>query len=147
MDVNTVTAAVKGLKYSYDVLSAIKGGEVKLENQAQVLEALQQMHNTLDTLYELREELFRLQAENYDLNTKLAEVNDWKIRLAAMKLVTTPGGAQVYESHEGGERHIICPACVNKEEVQVLQFNSSLFGTSHCPGCKAEFNTAVPTDR
>lgn len=144
MDVSAITAAAKGLKYSYDVLSAIKGGEAKLANQNEVLDALKKMHDSLEMLYELREELFRLQAENFDLRRKVDEGEDWKKTLAHMQLVTTAGGGQVYVSDEGGDPHLVCPACVNKRELQVLQFNSHVFGTSHCPGCKAEYNTAVP---
>ncbi len=84
-------------------------------------------------------ELSQLQTENHELKEKLNATEDWKTKLAEYELNQTQGGAIVYRS-KNEPRHYICPNCLNKKEVQILQRRGdSMSGDFWCPGCDKSF--------
>src|SRR6266849_5835849 len=91
-----------------------------------------------DTLYDLREELFRLQSENQDLRQQLKAQKDWQTQKSQYQLEKTAGGAMVY-AFTGTPQHYACPSCFAKEVIQILQDRRVMAGVFDCPGCKADY--------
>lgn len=138
MDITTITAALNGLKISKEIF--VKYIETKAADEARpkILEALDQLGKTMDTLFSLREELSKLQTENDKLRKELTDTQSWKEKSNQYKLVTTDGGAIVYEFNSD-PKHFICPSCYDKKQFQILQDNRTSSGTFRCIGCSAEF--------
>ena len=89
-------------------------------------------------MFQLREELFRLQDENKNLKQRINEQDEWNKRIENYELTKTAGGAIVYKSKEGTE-HYICPSCKEKREIHILQDNRTQSGKFRCVNCNAEF--------
>jgi hypothetical protein len=71
MDTASVTAAITSARFIKDFLEVVIGYKIENESNAKINEALKQAGAVYDTLYTLREELFRLQTENQELQQKL----------------------------------------------------------------------------
>lgn len=138
MDVTAVTAAYNGLKFAKDSLSALMAGKIEAESQARILAALEKLGAAQDTLFQLREELFTLQAENVKLKQEIDTHNKWQERLDAYELARTAGGAVVYR-FKGQPEHFVCPSCTNDKKLQILQDNRTMSGKYRCVGCEAEY--------
>lgn len=138
MDIATVGAAITGIKFAKDSLQAALGYKIEKETQIQMTAVLEKLGTALDTLFELREELFRLQSENDRLRQDLAARDEWNALKAQYRLSETPGGAVVYES-SGPPKHYACPVCFAKGSAQILQDRRVMAGVFDCPNCKAEF--------
>jgi hypothetical protein len=138
MDIGSITAAYNSLKFGKDLLSTMAEAKVDIASQGKVLEALAKLGQVQDTLFELREELFRLQSDNESLRKKLGEVEGWGSNLNEYDLTKTNGGAVVYVS-KGEPQHFLCPSCIATHQIQILQDNRTSSGKFRCPGCKNEF--------
>ena len=139
MDVSQIGAAYAGVKFIKESLSAILNAKIEAAAREKINEALEKVGTVQDTLFYLRDELSRLQAENYELKEKLIATEDWKARLAKYELKETQGGAVVFQ-FKGEPRHYICPNCVNKKEAQILQRRKdSMSGDFRCYGCNKDF--------
>lgn len=134
-----IASAYTGIKFIKDSLSYILSAKIEAAAKEKISEILEKLGGVQDTLFYLRDELSQLQTENYELKEKLNVAEDWKARLAEYELKETQGGAVVY-CFKGESRHYICPNCVSKKEVQILQHKrDSLSGNFHCPGCDKSF--------
>lgn len=134
-----IAAAYTSVKFIKEMLSAFLNAKIELAAQEKINEALEKLGTVQDTLFYLREELNELQTENYELKEKLKAAEDWGAKAARYELKETEGGAIVYW-FKGEPGHYICPNCVNKKEVQILQGRKgSMSGDLKCPGCNKEF--------
>jgi ribosomal protein L37AE/L43A len=138
MDITSITAAYTGLKFGKDVFNTLIEGKVEQETRSKVIEALTKLGQAQDVLFELREELFKYQAENELLRKKIGTSENWQNRLALYELTKTAGGAMVYESKKD-PKHFACPSCIEKQQIQILQDNRTLSGIFRCTGCEATF--------
>lgn len=138
MDIATISAAYGGLKATKDLLSAALGAKIDADAKAKILEAQSRVGDAYDTLFELREELFRLQEANNTLRRQVEDAAAWAARISEYEIVEAPGKAIVYK-FKGTPEHYACPACVAKRELQILQTNRNLAGTYKCPGCKSDY--------
>lgn len=138
MDIATVGAAYTGLKFAKDSLQMALGYKIEKETRLQITAALEKLGTAQDTLFELREELFRLQSENDRLRQDLAACDEWNAVKAQYRLSETPGGAVVYES-SGPPKHYACPVCFAKGSAQILQDRRVTAGVFDCPNCKVAF--------
>src|SRR6185436_270418 len=111
-------------------------------SQTRVIAALGEVGKAQDTMFQMREELARLQEDNGDLRAKLKAHDDWDARLAKYRLATTPGAAIVYESTEAPP-HYACPNCTNERKIQPLQDQGGESGLFDCPSCKARYRIRV----
>jgi len=148
MDIATITTAYEGLKIGKDLLKGLlELKELKIDAQAKprIDEVLSKLGDAQDTLFIMREELFRLQSENEEFRKILAESEKWEEKLAEYELVETSGGAIVYEFKDT-PKHFICPSCVSKKTIEILQDNRTMSGKFRCVGCNAEF-PIKPTER
>jgi hypothetical protein len=139
MDIIAATAtAYQGLKAGTEILSAFIQGKVDAESQAKITDALSKLGDAQSTLFELQGALFQLQADNDRLRRQLDDREAWNSRLAQYELTKTAGGAVVY-GFKGEPTHYVCPSCVNKPELHILQDNRTMSGKFRCTGCEAEY--------
>ena len=138
MDITSITAAYNGLKIGKEILSGLLDAKIEAGSKAKVTEALAKLGTVQDTLFELREELFRLQSNNEELRKQNAQYESWEKQKEQYTLTKTAGGALVY-MYKGEPEHFTCPSCVSQHQLQILQDNRSMTGKFTCPGCKNEF--------
>jgi ribosomal protein L37AE/L43A len=138
MDMAAVSGAYTGLKFAKDVLQGVLAAKVAVDTHTQVSAALEKLGEAQDTLFLMREELFRFQHDNEELRRQLLARDDWNTQLIKYRLATTAGGATVYE-HTGAPQHYACPSCMNDRKIQILQDRRVMDGIWDCPGCKAMY--------
>jgi hypothetical protein len=138
MDTALVTAAITGIRFIKDSLEVALGYKIENESSAKINEALKQVGAIQDTLFELREELFRLQSENQGLRGQLKAKEGWESQKSQYSLEETAGGGIVY-AFQGTPKHYACPSCFTKETIQILQDKNVMGGQFACPGCEAEY--------
>jgi hypothetical protein len=135
-------SAVAMFTFAKDTINGLFSEKV----DERVKEKLREILNTIDNLQnsalEKNETMFAMQHELYELKDKLRNIEDWKSKFVNYELVTTPGKGVVYKFN-GNPSHYICPACVVKKEIQILQDNDSMSGEFTCPGCKSQFSVNV----
>jgi predicted RNA-binding Zn-ribbon protein involved in translation (DUF1610 family) len=136
--VTTISTAYSALKKAKDGFSSYVDGKAEAKANAKVTEAMKSLGEALDSLFYVREELFRLQDENRVLKEQLSSKESWNKKLSDYKLVKTTGGATVYESTQE-PKHFACPNCIEHQEIQILQSGRNMAGTYNCPGCKTSF--------
>ena len=150
MDLAAIGAAYTGLKFAKDTLQVVLASKVDAETRTKIADALERLGTTQDTLFEVREELFRLQSENERLRNDLKARDDWESRKAQYPITPTAGGAIVRVS-TGEQRHFVCPSCFETyHEPQPLQDRRVAAGLFDCPRCKTAYpvgiqSMAVPT--
>ena len=135
MDLNIAYTGLKAAKETFDFLLSTK---IEAESRTKVLEALRILGDAQDQLFQLREELFRLQSENQALKTQISKAESWDTRISNYELSQTDGGAIVYKSKSKPE-HFVCPSCTEKKEIHILQDARKAMGTFTCPGCDKLF--------
>jgi len=138
MDISAVGAAYTGLKFAKDALQVALSYKIENETRTQISAALDKLGAAQDSLFELREELLRLQGENDRLRQALKAQQDWEATKARYQLEATSGGAVVYGSLDS-PKHFACPSCFAKAEIQILQDRRVAAGVFDCPSCRAVF--------
>jgi NAD-dependent SIR2 family protein deacetylase len=138
MDAALAMAAYNGLKFAKDSLTTLVQGKIEVESQAKILDALEKLGTAQDALFQMRDELFTLQAENLQLQKEIERHNSWNERLTSYALVKTAGGAVVYK-FKGEPEHFACPSCANNQKLEILQDNRTMSGKFRCTGCEAEY--------
>jgi regulator of replication initiation timing len=140
MDLASIGAAYTGLKFAKDTFQTVLGYKIEADTQTKIAESMAKLGATQDTLFELREELYRLQTENEKLRSDLKAHDDWDAQKTKYPLTETVGGAVVHES-TFAPKHYACPACFARQIILVLQRqNDSSF--VHCPACKVAYRVA-----
>jgi hypothetical protein len=138
MDIASIGAAYTGLKFAKDALQTALGLKIEAETRAKITASLEKLGEAQDTLFALREELFRLQSENDHLRQDIAARDEWNAVKTQYRLSEIAGGAVVYES-SGPPKHYACPACFASRTVQILQNRRVASGNFECPGCKTAY--------
>ena len=142
VDIATIGAAYTGLKFAKDALQVALGYKIETETRTQITAALEKLGGAQDTLFELREDLFRLQEENAQLRRDVAARDEWEIQKARYTLTQTAGAALVYAC-AGPPQHFACPLCFASKAIQILQDVHDQRGTFHCPNCKTYYQTGM----
>ena len=138
MDLVSIGAAYEGLKYAKNTIKTLSSLKIETETIEKINEAVKKVGEAQDALFQLREELFRLQEENKLLKDKIRENEEWTIRKNKYQLTETDGGAVVYKSLEG-THHFVCPSCMERKEIHILQDRRVVNGIFDCPGCGKTF--------
>jgi len=138
VDIASVTAAYNGLKMGKEILNAFLETRIEADSRARVADVMSKLGQAQDTLFELREELFKLQSENEGLRRQIGQFESWDKTLSNYALEKTAGGAVVF-AFKGTPEHYACPSCIAKRELQILQDNRTMSGKFRCTGCNAEF--------
>jgi hypothetical protein len=131
-------AAYNGLRFAKDSLSTLLQAKIEIESQAKVMAVLERLGTAQDAMFEMRDELFTLQADNVRLKQELENNNAWNQRFASYELVRTAGGAVVHK-FKGQPEHFACPSCANNRKLEILQDNRTMSGKFRCTACKAEY--------
>jgi hypothetical protein len=138
MDIAALNGVVQAINLTKQLAKAAFDGKVDAEAKAKIGEVLEKLGEVQDGMFNLREDLHRLQVERDDLKKKLDAADSWQQRAAAYKFTQTAGGAVVYISNDEAP-HYACPSCFNKKEIHPLQDNRTARGKFRCTGCTAEF--------
>jgi regulator of replication initiation timing len=138
MDMTIITGAYNGLKTVKDVFTGLSDLKIETETLAKINESVKSVGEAQDALFQLREELFRLQSDNDALRKKLSNVESWDNKISNYSLIKTNAGAVVYKSN-GDPLHYACPNCAAKQELQFLQELGGYSGSSECPSCKTMY--------
>ena len=138
MDAALAMAAYNGLKFAKDSLTSLVQGKVEIETQTKILAALEKLGTAQDALFQMRDEMFSLQAENQQLKSEAEQNKRWQEKLNQYELVKTDGGA-VVQRFKGDPLHYLCPSCLNKGQLEILQDNRTMSGKFRCMACAAEY--------
>jgi len=138
MDMTTITAAYSGLKIAKDVFTGLTELKIETDSLDKINDAVKKVGDAQDALFQLREELFKLQEENNALRSEMADKESWDKKISDYELVKTDGKAVVYKSKSEPE-HYLCPSCVAKKTIEILQDNRTMSGKFRCVGCKGEY--------
>lgn len=135
-----IASAIAAFKAVKDLGKTVVDAKIDADVQAKVFEVMGKIGDAQDTMYELREENMRLQAEKAELSRQLADDEEWKDKLSGYELVKTLGGAVVFKSKIEPE-HYVCPSCTNHKRIEILQDERSFSGHYRCTAksCGAEF--------
>jgi hypothetical protein len=138
MDIATITAAYEGLKIGKTLLKSVYDSKVEADSKEKIDQVMSQLGDAQDTLFAMREELFRLQTENEEFRRKQSDEQKWDDKVSQYKLVKTAGGAVVYQ-FTGEPEHYACPSCIEKKSLQIIQDNRTMSGKYRCVACESEF--------
>ena len=138
MDIASIGAAYEGLKVGKDILKSLYDSKVDAAAKGKIDSVMDKFGQAQDTLFSIREELFRLQSENNELKRNLADIDKWEQKSQQYKLVVTSGSAVVYE-FQGEPKHYACPSCMESRLINILQNNRNLAGTYTCCSCAAKY--------
>ena len=142
VDLASISSAYTGLKFIKDSLEVFHGYKVENLSQDQINKALKEVGVVQDTLFHIREELFRLQTENEQLRQQLNAQEEWEKQKSQYQLKKTEGGAVVYvftQTSDGTPEYYACPSCYTQKTIQILQDKRDMSGTFVCPSCKAPY--------
>ena len=140
MDMSLVQAGIASVKALQGIAKVGLDAKVDAKASAKILESTGQLGKALDALYEMRDELFRLQTENNELKRDADRRLAFEARRETYEMVKTAGGAVVWR-FKAEPMHYACPNCMNEDRIEVLQDNRALAGTYRCTakGCTASF--------
>lgn len=134
MDATTIMAAYSGLKSAVEIFKSYMDVKTEIRATPQISDAFNKLSQAQDVIYEMRDELFRLQTENHNLKCKISESENWDARTSFYELVKTRGGATVYQ-YKKQPLHYACPHCYENKNIQILQGERRM----HCPSCENVF--------
>ena len=135
MDLASINAAITGLRAAKDTFQVMLGLKIEAATQVAVVDGMSKVVAAQETI-------LRLQAESEQIRQDLKARDDWDARKARYSLQRTVGGAIVHASDF--ERHFACPACFEKREVQILQYQGPASGYADCPSCRVNYLVSVP---
>ncbi len=135
-----VQAGIASVKALQEIAKVGLDAKVDAKASAKILESTGQLGKALDALYEMRDELFRLQTENDKLKRDADRRLAFEARQDNYEIVKTAGGAVVWR-FKAEPMHYACPNCMNEDRIEVLQDNRAYAGTYRCTakGCTASF--------
>lgn len=138
MDLASISTAYEGLKIGKEILRTLFDLKVQAEAKDKIDQVMIRLGDAQDALFTMREELFRLQAENENLRKTVNENDKWDDRFQNYELVKTAGGAVVYR-FKGEPEYYVCPSCVEKQLIKPLQDRRNYAAEHRCPGCNADY--------
>ena len=138
MDIALLTSAYSGLKTAKDIFIGIAGLKIEADSVGKINEAVKKVGDAQDALFQLREELFRLQEENNSLKNTINDFNSWDDKISQYDLFKTIGEAVVYK-YKAEPAHYVCPSCVSKKSIQILQDCKTMCGSFKCTGCDGNY--------
>lgn len=138
IDSQSLIDGIAGIKFVGDALKLKKehfSGSDKKDNE-KIDTALQALDQTKSLVYELRDELIKLQAEQQNLHAQIEGFEKWQSKIDDYQIIKTSGGAKVYQNLDEPDLYI-CPSCIHEERIELLQ--PARNNQSECPKCKSLF--------
>ena len=129
-----ITAAITSLKALKDGISLAFDAKVDAEVRSARVAVMEQLGRAQDTLYDLRDELFKIQSENEGLKRAAEGSAKWDETVAQYEFVQSPGGAYVFRSRTDTNL-FACPTCMHDKRVSALQPRGAMPSIRHCLVC------------
>jgi hypothetical protein len=146
MDYAAITSAIASGRAIFQLTKAFTDLKVDTKILTRMNEIEHKVSDLLDDLFQTREDLFKLQKEKEDALDQLKNMQDWEATKAKYRMVSTVGGATVYESVESSPKHYACPVCFTRKNISPLQTTDG--GYYNCPSCKGtEYKVREPAPR
>jgi hypothetical protein len=142
MDMASIGAAISGLKFAKDALQTTMRLSRDAEVNSQIVGVLEKLNAAHESLFDVRDDAFRLQEENATLKRHIQSHDDWKARASQYTLQRASGGALAYQ-YAGLPSHWACPVCFEKQTVGLLQDGKTNLGLYECSDCKRHYHIAV----
>ena len=120
IDPLTITAGISGIKFISDALKLKKDLVGDDESKEKISDALDKLDDTKGMVYDLRDELMRIQAENALLKKENSVFSGWEESFNKYELIETSAGAMVYK-FKSKPPHYACTKCMVKKEIHILQ--------------------------
>lgn len=134
-EIATAVTSAKGL---IDLVRASSD----LRNRTDIAAAIAAVQDSLlaaqGKALQAQEKNAELASEVQRLKDELATVQSWAERSSNYELITTGGGAIVYRSRQA-PHHFVCPSCLERREIQILQDRRVWSGLFECPACKVHY--------
>ena len=144
-EIGAVTAVFGAIKAAVSGLKGLKDLGLSAKHAEAVDAAMDVMREAEDRLNAVHGELLELREENNSLRRTIADHDNWQEKLDQHELVQTVGGAQVFQNGDPPNHYYACPACVENQQIQILQNMRVISGRWQCPSCN--FNYPVDTAR
>lgn len=138
-EIGTYTAVVAAIKASVNGLKGLKELGLSAKHSEAVDAAIDQMREAQDRVNAVHAGLIELREENHALRRTIEGHDNWQERFAQYALIRTAGGAQVYQQGEPPNDHYACPACIENQQIQILQDTRSMSGRFQCPSCETQY--------
>lgn len=135
--IEEMQAAMTAVGALREIVKVSFNAKVDAKSSERVFEAMDKLGTVSDTLYSMRDEMFRLQAENEKLRREARDQQALQEKLQKYALEVTPGGA-VVQIHKEDPPHFACPVCINTGRIEVLQ-PRVVRGRHVCPSCAAQY--------
>ena len=142
MDMTSIAAAITGIRFAKDTVQTFVDYKVEEGSQAKVSAVLEKLAIAQESLFDVRDELFRLQSDNEQLRQDLKSRDDWDARKARYQLERTETGVMVWGS-TFEPKHFVCPVCFERREAHMLQPRGTILD---CPACKASYQARIVRD-
>lgn len=138
-EIGTFTAAVGAIRAALNGLKGLKELGLSAKHSESVDAAMDQLREAQDRVNDVHAELIDLREENHNLRRTIADHDNWQERLDLYQLVQTAGGAQIYQRGEPPDHHYACPACIENQQIQILQDTRTMGGQFQCPSCQTRY--------
>ena len=129
-----LTAAIASFKALKDGIRLVFDAKVDSEVQAARIAVMEQLGKAQDTLYDLRDELFKIQSENEELKRAASSSTKWDETVAQYEFVQTPGSAYAFRSRTDANL-FACPTCIHDRRVSALQPKGPMPSIRFCLVC------------
>lgn len=139
-----LAAAISSLKALKDGISLAFDAKVDAEVRSARVAVMDQLGKTQETLYDLRDELFKIQTENEELKRAASSSAKWDEASAQYEFVESPGGAYVFRSLSD-HNLFACPTCMHNKRLSALQPQGMYPSTRWCLVCEKPYR--VTTDQ
>jgi hypothetical protein len=121
MEYAAIQSAISSGTAMLQILEGLASIKLETETLAQIKTAQDKISEMIAVLFDSREELIKLLRENQELRAQLKRIVHWEETAAKYQLVSTAGGARVYELLEGLMKYYACPVCFAKNHLITAQ--------------------------
>jgi hypothetical protein len=137
-----ITAAIASIKALSDGIRLAFDAKVDADVQAARIAVMDQLGKAQDTLYDLRDELFRIQSENEELKRTAGSSAKWDETFAQYEFVQSPGGAYAFRSRTDANL-FACPTCMHDKRVSALQPRGAMPSNRWCLVCEKSYTVTT----
>ncbi len=147
MDMQSIGAAITGLRTATDIVKTILDINKNIEINAKVIDLQTVILGLQSSLLGIQNDFAGVLAQRDDLKKTLQQEDQWKDVEARYKLHEVDDDLFVYVSidakNPGIAPHWLCPNCFTKRVKSIIQmYNQNDMGRYyHCPECKTRYTT------
>ena len=146
MDMSVITAAVTSLRMAGDIATGLMSLKTLSDVQSKAIELNAKIIEAQNRIFEANASQMSLVERVRELESQLAQMQDWESQKQRYKLATPFPGCMVYalqkSMSEGEPAHYLCTNCFQRGQKSILQgkqvsngMKPSLYA---CPSCESE---------